>query len=83
MSYSLNSLKGGLYRGLHSVGFGGEGSREGLIEGDTRSVDKSSYKYNHNSYQGFGLGSLSLGIRARELVLKPQAHTPQTLNPKT
>ena len=55
MSYSLNSLKGGLYRGLY------RGSTIGLIKRDTRSLDYSSYgddgKENGNYYFGFyGLG---------------------------
>ena len=37
MSYSLNSLKGGLYKGLD------RGTTIGLITGDTRTLDNGSY----------------------------------------
>ena len=38
MSYSLNSLKGGLYKGLYM------GTAIVVIKGDTRSLGYSSYK---------------------------------------
>ena len=39
MSYNLNSLKGGMYRGLY------RGTTIRIIKGDTRSLDYSSYEF--------------------------------------
>ena len=56
MSYSLNSLKGGLYRGLYKVLV--------VIKGDTRSLDNDSHAFNKHFIRlyGSGLRVLSLGF---------------------
>ena len=63
MSYSLNSLKGGLYRGLLL----------GVIKGDTRSLDSSSYVtfflfWSRHSFRVHGLRRNPCPVIIREIL---------------